>query len=158
MIETPEDIRDPFRILQTEVTHEERLQQVLENKPDANTLIQMIYSFVRDFPETLKNSAFKETLASKLTETLAFPEIKTAQELQIHFFLQDMKGIKEYPPIAALINNCDSIEGLLNGIEILSFKKRLLMELRKHKAEWKTIFLDLFFKVDQAPLRRLYRR
>jgi transcription elongation factor GreA-like protein/transcription elongation GreA/GreB family factor len=153
MIETPEDIRDPFRILQSEVTHEERLQQVLENKPDANTLIQMIYSFMRDFPETLKNNAFKETLSSKLNETLAFPEIKTAQELQIHFFLQDLKGMKEYPPIAELINKSDSIEGLLNGIEILSFKKRLLTELRKHKEDWKTIFLDLFFKVDQAPLR-----
>lgn len=153
MIETPEDIRDPFRVLLSEITHEERLQQVLENKPDADTLIQMIYSFMRDFPETLKNNAFKETLASKLSEMLALPEIKTAQELQIHFFLQDLKGLKDYPPIAELINNCDSIEGLLNGIDVLSFKKRLLAELRKHKADWKTIFLDLFFKVDQAPLR-----
>lgn len=153
MIETPEDIRDPFRLLQNEITHEERLSQVLENKPDANTLIQMIYSFMRDFPETLKNSAFKETLYSKLSEMLSFPEIKTAQELQIHFFLQDLKGIKDYPPISDLINNSDSLEGLLGGIEILSFKKRLLTEIRKHKANWKQIFLDLFFKVDQAPLR-----
>lgn len=153
MIETPDDIRDPFRLLQNEITHEERLQQVLDNKPDANTLIQMVYSFVRDFPEILKNNTFKETLASKLTEMLAFPEIKTAQELQIHFFLQDLKGLKEYPPVSELINQCDSIEGLLNGIEILSFKKRTLTEIRKHKADWKTIFLDMFFKVDQAPLR-----
>ena len=84
---------------------------------------------------------------------LAFQEIKTAQELQIHFFLQDLKGAKDYPPVVEIINQCDSIEGLLNGIEILSFKKRLLMELRKHKADWKTIFLDYFFKVEQAPLR-----
>ncbi len=153
MIETPEDIRDPFRLLQNEITHEERFQQVLENKPDANTLIQMIYSFMRDFPETLKNSDFKNTLSAKLSEMLSFKEIKTAQELQIHFFLQDLKGIKDYPTIAELINQCDSIEGLLSGIEILSFKKRLLVEIRKLKPDWKSIFLDLFFKVDQAPLR-----
>ncbi|HEY2810110.1 MAG TPA: GreA/GreB family elongation factor [Rhabdochlamydiaceae bacterium] len=153
MIETPEDIRDPFRLLQSEITHEERLQQVLENKPDANTLIQMVYSFMRDFPETLKNNEFKETLSIKLSEMLAFPEIKTAQELQIHFFLQDLKGLKEYPPIAELINRSESIEALLNGIEVISFKKRALMEIRKHKADWKNIFLDLFFKVDQATLR-----
>lgn len=153
MIETPEDIRECFRLLQSEVTHEERLQQVLENQPDANTLIEMIYSFMRDFPETLKNGEFKETLSSKLNEMLSFPEIKTAQELQIHFFLQDLKGLKDYPPLAALINQCDSIEGLLQGIEILSFKKRMLMEIRRHKSDWQTIFLNLFFKVDQAPLR-----
>lgn len=153
LIETPDDIRDPFRILQSEITHEERLKHVLENKPDANTLIQMVYTFMRDFPEILKNQAFKETLSSKLTEMLSHPEITTPQELQIHFFLQDLKGIKEHLPIAELINKCDSIEALLNGIEILSFKKRLLTEIRRHKSDWKAIFLDLFFKVDQAPLR-----
>ncbi len=153
MIQTPDDIREPFRILTSEVSHEERFQQVLENKPDANTLIQMVYSFMRDFPETLKNSEFKNTLTKKLTEMLSFQEIHRAQELQIHFFLQDLKGMKDYPPIAELIAQYDIVDDLLNSIEIVTFKKRLLMEVRKHKAEWKQIFLNLFFKVEDAPLR-----
>lgn len=153
MIETPEDIRDPFYLRQNEITHEERLRKVLENKPDANTLIQMVYSFMRDFPETLKNADFKEVLHSKLNEMLTLPELNLAQILQIHFFLQDLKGIKDYPQLDELIKTCDSIEGLLQVIEIITFKKRLLVEVRKHKQEWKKLFLDLFFKVDQPPLR-----
>ena len=153
LIETPEDIREPFRMLITEISHEERLKQVLESKPDANTLIQLVYSFMRDFPETLKNNGFRDMLSSKLSEMLTSAQIKTAQELQIHFFLQDLKGLKEYPPIVEMINQCDSIETLLNAIEVVNFKKRTLTEIRKHKASWKEIFLDLFFKVDQAPLR-----
>jgi transcription elongation factor GreA-like protein/transcription elongation GreA/GreB family factor len=153
MIETPEDIRDPFRLRKTEVTHEERLQKVLENKPDANTLIQMVYTFLRDFPETLKNNEFKATLVAKLTEMLSFNEINAAQELQIHFFLQDLNNIKDYPIIAEIINRFETIEQILNNIEVLSFKKRVLMEARKHRPEWKESFLDLLFKVDQTPLR-----
>ena len=125
MIETPEDIRDPFRLRKTEVTHEERLQKVLENKPDANTLIQMVYTFLRDFPETLKNNEFKATLVAKLTEMLSFNEINAAQELQIHFFLQDLNNIKDYPIIAEIINRFETIEQILNNIEVLSFKKRV---------------------------------
>ncbi|MBS0621325.1 MAG: GreA/GreB family elongation factor [Verrucomicrobia bacterium] len=153
MIETPDDIREPFRIRESEVTHEERLQKVLENKPDANTLIQMVYSFLKDFPEMLKNGEFKETLISKLTEMLGYPEISRPQELQLHFFLQDLKGEKEYPAIGEVIAGFESILEALSAIEVLTFKKRVLTEVRKYRANWREIFLDLLFKVDGAPLR-----
>ncbi len=153
MIQTPEEIRDPFRILKKEITHEERLHQVLENKPDANTLIQMVYTFLRDFPETLKNIEFKATLVAKLNEMLSFKEISTPQELQIHFFLQDLNNIKDYPIIGEIIKRFETIEHILNHIEVLSFKKRVLIESRKHRPDWKVNFLTLLFKVDQAPLR-----
>jgi transcription elongation factor GreA len=153
MISTPEDIREQFRLLKSEVTHEERLSQVLENKPDANTLIQMVYTFLRDFPETLKNNEFKANLIAKLTEMLSFEEISSAQELQIHFFLQDLNNDKDYPAIAEIIKRFETIEQIIDKIEVLSFKKRVLMEAHKHRSDWKESFLDLLFKVDQAPLR-----
>lgn len=153
MIATPEDIREPFHLRKSEVTHEERLQQVLENKPDANTLIQMVYTFLRDFPETLKNSEFKATLIAKLNEMLSFKEISPAQELQIHFFLQDLNNAKDYPAIAEIIKRFETIEQLLDNVEVLSFKKRVLVEAHKNRSDWKENFLDLLFKVDQSPLR-----
>ena len=153
MIETPEDIRDPFRLRNVQVSHEERLQKVLENKPDANTLIQMVYSFMKDFPETLKNAEFKATLISKMSEVLTFPEINRSQELQIHFFVEDLTNAKEYAPIIDLIQSFESIEQLLSTVDILSFKKRILVEARQHRPDWKELFLNLLFKVEQSPLR-----
>lgn len=153
MIATPLDIREPFRVRKTEVTHEERLQKVLENKPDANTLIQMVYTFIRDFPETLKNNDFKATLLAKMTEMLSFNEISPAQQLQIQFFLQDLNNIKDSPAVNELVKSFESIEKIIDTIEVLSFKKRVLMEARKNRADWKESFLDLLFKVGQAPLR-----
>lgn len=153
MIETPEDIRDPFRLRKSELSHEEKLRQVLETKPDANTLIQMVYTFMRDFPETLKNNDFKATLQAKLMEMLSYPEISKPQELQIHFFLQDLTHAKDYPKIAELIKFFESLEKVIDSVEILSFKKRILVEVRKHRPDWKEIFFDLLFKAEQGPLK-----
>ncbi len=153
MIATPENIKDPFLLRKSELSHEERLQRVLENKPDANTLIQMVYTFIRDFPETLKNNEFKATLLSKMTEVLSYKEISPAQELQIHFFLQDLNNIKDSPEINELINRFESIKKIVDSIEILSFKKRVLMEARKTRQDWKESFLDMMFQLSQAPLR-----
>jgi transcription elongation factor GreA-like protein/transcription elongation GreA/GreB family factor len=153
MIETPDELRDPFRLRHSEITHEERLQKVLENKPDANTLIQMVYSFLKDFPETLKNTDFKTTLLGKLKEMLSYPELSPAQELQIYFFLQDLNAAKEQNSIVEVIKKVSSIEDLVNAIIVLSFKKRTLAEARRTLPNWKELFLDLLFKMDQAPLR-----
>ncbi len=153
MIETPEELREPFRIRHNEVTHEERLQKVLENKPDANTLIQMVYSFLKDFPETLKNSDFKATLLNKMKEMLSYPELTHAQELQIHFFLEDLNAAKELPQITEVIKKATSIEELINAIIVLSFKKRALAEVHRILPNWQQLFLNLFLKLDQAALR-----
>jgi transcription elongation factor GreA len=113
----------------------------------------MVYTFLRDFPETLKNNEFKMTLIAKLTEMLSFKEISTTQEIQLHFFLQDLTSTKDYPSIMEIIKRFETVEQIIKNIEVLGFKKRVLMEARKHRSDWKESFLDLLFKVDQSPLR-----
>lgn len=153
MIESPEEMKDVFQLRLAEVSHEERLRKALENKPNAATLIQMVYSFMKDFPETLKNDEFRQQLQEKLKETLSFPEISVAELLQIHFFLQDISGEKEYAPIIELIQKQTSFDELLKQIHLQSLKKRLLAEIRKRRSDWKEIFLSLFFVVEQSSLR-----
>lgn len=156
LIETPEDIRKPFVLRKSEVPHEERLQRALESRPDANTLIQMVYSFLKDFPETLKNTSFKNGLCEKLEEMLAYPEIPHPQKLQLYFFLQDLGKQQDSKLIESLLSQFSSIaavEELINHIDILSFKKRAMTELQKVQADWKQIFLALFLSLEQGTLR-----
>lgn len=152
-IENPTDLKMPFRLLKEEVSHEERLKAELEKKPDADTLIQMVYSFLKDFSDTLKNSTFKETLLAKMKELISFKELTAAQELQIHFFLQDLSGEKDYQAIPELLKKIDSIEKLIDAISIQAFKKRALTQVRKYNDDWASIFLNLLFTVDQSNLR-----
>lgn len=153
MIENPADLKSPFKLLSVEVSHEEKLYKALENKPDANTLIQMVFSFLRDFPETLKNAEFKQALKTKLSEMLSFSEITLAQELQIQFFLQDLNSEKESSKVKEIIKKAPSLKGLVMEIPIQGFKKRLLSEIQKDRPEWKEIFLDLLTDVQQNLLR-----
>ena len=158
MIETPEDIRKQFKLRRNEVTHEETLQKALDSNPDANTLIQLIYSFMKDFPETLKNQEFKAVLHSKLSETLAYPEISKPQQLQIYFFLQDLAPGKnenagKIVEIVRQFTSHSSIQELLDHISILSFKKRVLIEIRNARQDWKDLFLHIILLLDQNTLR-----
>ncbi|HKY99589.1 MAG TPA: GreA/GreB family elongation factor [Rhabdochlamydiaceae bacterium] len=153
MIETPEELKYPFRLRKSEVTHEERLQKVLENKPNADTLIQMVYSFTKDFPETLKNAAFKSQLSGKISEMLSFEEVSDSQELQILFLLQDLGTDKETSAISDLIRHFKDVPELLAGINVIAFKKRALVEIRKNRPDWKDVFFEMFFRAEQNPLR-----
>ncbi len=153
MIETPENIRKPFKIRETEVAHEDRLQKALEKKPDVSNLIQIVYTFLRDFPQTIKNEEFRKDLEEKLKVALSIGELTDAQELQLHFFMEDLNEGKEYPPTRDLITRFTSPEDIVNGIEIVAFKKRALIDIRKLRNDWPIFFLNLLLKIDQNPLR-----
>jgi transcription elongation factor GreA-like protein/transcription elongation GreA/GreB family factor len=153
MIEAPEDLREPFVLRSTEVTHEDRLRKILEAKPDTNSVIHSIYSFSRDFPETLKNPEFKSFLYSKAQESLTSPNLTEAQQLQLDFFMEDFSSGKNPGNSAALIKDAKSVEALVQSIEVLAFKKRALMVARKVRSDWKELFLNLLFTIDQNPIR-----
>ncbi|HEY5234902.1 MAG TPA: transcript cleavage factor, partial [Rhabdochlamydiaceae bacterium] len=153
MIEAPEDIRQPFVLRLSEVSHEERLRKLLEGKPEIGHFIQMIYSFMRDFPETLKNQDFKAFLQSKLQEALSYPDLSDGQILQLHFFLEDLSDEKKYPQGQEIVKNSKTIEALVQSIDILAYKKRALIVARKVRPDWRELFLTLLLTIDQNPLR-----
>lgn len=153
LISTPEDLREPFKLRKQELAHEDRFKQTLEQKLDVNTLIQTIYTFLRDFPETLKNAEFKSLLISKIQDPLAHKDLSSVHKLQLLFLSQDLNQSKEEAEVSLLIKQCTSIQNLIELIDVQTFKKRLLVETRKLRSEWKDIFLDLLFKAEQGSLK-----
>ena len=153
LIQSPEDLKDLFILRRNAVSHEERLQKTLESNPEPKDLIHMVYTFLRDFAEVLKNEAFKTKLQDKLKETLQHPTITESQILQIYFFLEDMAVEKNSTVVLDIIKNVKSFEHLIESIEIVAFKKRLLMIARKTRADWKEHFLSLLFTIHQNPIR-----
>ena len=154
-VETPATAKEPFRLRETELSHEARFQKALETKPGPDTLIQLVYSHLRDFPQTLKNDSFRQILEEKLKEVLTYPEITPAEQLQIHYFLQDLADISDYPPIKELIEKAPDLKQLVDSIDLVANKKRTLMMVKAHNSNWKTIFLDLFLIIDPSSLREL---
>lgn len=153
LIEVPQSLNDPFILRSSEVSHEDRLQQELLKGPTADTLIEMIYSFIRDFPGALKSVEFKEKLKQHLTDCLARQELNDGQELQLLFLLKDLSDDKENKSIAALVQKMEDPIQSIEAITVLSFKKRYLIELKEHRKGWDEVFMELFIKIDQIQLK-----
>lgn len=153
MIESPSSIKKPFSLRRNKFTHEQRLRADLEKLEGANDLIQLLYSYTRDFAPTLKNEDFKKEIIEKLKDSLSTIELTDAQALQLHFFLQDLMQEKQYAPVSDLIEKLPSLEDLVKEIDIIPFKKRVLVETRKRRKDWQQVFINLFLRTEQNTLR-----
>ncbi len=151
-IEAPENQKECFKLRTTEVPHEEKILKALAEKPETPVLIELIYSFLRDFPQATKNEPFKEALKSNLTEVLAKKEVTDTEELGILFILQDL-GHEKAKELAELIAKYPNPERMVSQINVLAHKKRFLIELKKVRSEWQGVFSEILLTIDQNPLR-----
>lgn len=152
-IESPKELKDPFRLRLEDISHEAQLHKALETKPGVNATIQMIYTFLRDFPETLKNQEFKASLEARLKDVLAEEQIVDSQKLPLLFFLEDLGISKVAQEISDLLLQLKDAPASIRVIEILPFQKRALQLIRKLRKDWQEIYLDLLFSVEQNLLR-----
>jgi transcription elongation factor GreA-like protein/transcription elongation GreA/GreB family factor len=152
-IECPKELKDPFRLLAEDVPHEVALHKALETKPSVNATIQMVYTFLRDFPETLKNGEFKASLEARFKDVLAQEQLNDSQKLQVLFFLEDLHTPKITDQISALVADLKMAPDVIRSIEVMGFQKRTLQQTKKVRKDWQDIYLDLLFTVDQNLLR-----
>lgn len=152
-IASPKELKDPFVLRTEDVPHEVSLYKALENKPGVHATIQMVYNFLRDFPETLKNQEFRTSLETRMKDVLAQDQLEASQKLQILFFLEDLNGTKVSQEIHELILHSPVLADLIRSIQVVSFQKRALVHVRKLRKDWKEIYLDLIFTVESNLLR-----
>lgn len=154
MIETPDSLRRPFRLRRAAVSHEDLLQQEIRETKDVNEILVTTYNYVRDLPDILKKADVKASLQERLVGLLEQPEITPVQVLQVQIFLEQHFGVKlKGKGIAEIVQESEDIEELVNGMEILAFKKRALVAIREHRKDWNDLFLNLFTSVQQNVLR-----
>lgn len=154
MIETPTNLRDRFYLHDKEVTHEERLHKEIHGSIDIDKIILTSYNYVRDFPNMLKKDDVKESVRSKILGLLEDPELQPYQELEIAVFMEHLLGEKiEGRTIQELVKKCENIEEVVNQVEILAFKKRILQSIKRNLDNWKELYLSFLLNLNQNPLR-----
>lgn len=153
LIYVPEELSEKFFLRDHEVSHEERFYKALDKKSSARDLINLIYSFVRDFPETLKQEEFRSDIETKLEELAQDQGLKLGEKVEVTFLLQDT-GKKA---AGAIPEECyastEAALKVLEEIEVLALKKRFLVEVQKNASEFKGIFLDLVSLIPQLQLK-----
>jgi len=151
-IQTPKSTKEPFILRESAISFEKTFQEALEKKPEVNETIQMVYSFLRDFPETLKNAEFKQSLITKLKDVLATENLSESQVIQLNFFLVDLQSASS-EPIKEIIQSTKDFQNFLQQVEIIAFKKRILTEVKKFKEDWEDVFLEILFTLELNILR-----
>lgn len=154
MIDAPKSVRDPFHLHKIEVSHEERFKKALHGESNPASVLTIAYTFVRDFPSILKNENIKKMLHEKFTEFLSDESLTDAQALQAYIFLEDYLNHK-FPEkkIEKLIQSELDFEKIIDAIDILALKKRVLVLVRSHRSDWVEIFLWMFLSSQQSHLR-----
>lgn len=154
IIETPKTLKEPFRLRQEEVPHEQRFQEALADVTSISGIIQVMYNFVRDFPEILKDQEVKVFIRGKAEECLGRPELQEAQKVELYVFLNGVFPEEEnlLPGIVGDLN-LEDLQTLLEGMDITSYKKKVLQFLRGHRSSWDEIFLHFLLILPQHSLR-----
>lgn len=154
MIDAPKSVKDAFHLHKIEVSHEARFQKAMLGEKNPAELLSTAYTFVRDFPAILKDSSIKKLLHDKFTDLLNQGDITEAQALQASIFLEDFLGHKfSEKKLEKLIQSDLDFEKIIDSIEILALKKRVLVLIRTHHSDWCNIFLSMLFSSQQSHLR-----
>lgn len=153
-IETPKNIKLPFRIREEEISHEDRMHKEIHGVSEAGEIILTSYNYVRDFPNMLKKEEVRQSIIEKLSALLKDKDLVPEHELQIAIFLETQLQISSpVRSVQQIVEDSKDIEDVVNAMEILAFKKRALMSIRKHRSDWQELFLKFLYSVEQNTLR-----
>lgn len=152
-IECPKDLKDPFQLREKELPHEIAFHKALEENPGVHSTIHMTYTFLRDFPETLKNGEFKASLISKINEMIHNEHMTDAQKISLLLLLNDLDVDHSEKAIQESLTQMHRIADLVRAIDIAAHQKRILQYVTTTRKDWSEIFLDLLFSVDQNSIR-----
>ncbi|MBJ7449841.1 MAG: GreA/GreB family elongation factor [Parachlamydiales bacterium] len=152
-VETPTELRSPFRLRKTEVTHEESLKKALDKASTATQTITTVYQFVRDFPEVTKKADSRQLILKCLCDLEDKDDLTSAQKMEINLFKEDLGQKELKQQIENEVESAKSVVELIDSISIAPFKKKLLTISRDKRSDWQQLFADLFFSQQSTTLR-----
>lgn len=151
-IEFPKESSGSFRLLEEEISPETSFHLALESKPGIDETIHIVFNFLKDFPSSLKNEEFKESLRNRLQDTLKASYLTEGQKLELALILEDIDKKGEELAIS-IISKSENLPSIIEKMELSTLKKKAFALIKKERKDWEEIFLNLMLTVDQNFLR-----
>jgi len=92
-------------------------------------------------------------LETRFKEIHTQEQLNESQNLQVLFFLEDLSGSHYTKETAEAIKNLTNVSEVIRSIEVMGFQKRALQLIKKIRPDWKDIYLELLFTIEQNLLR-----
>jgi transcription elongation factor GreA len=153
-IEVPKSPKDTFVLRTATLSHDERMDEVLQGKETLQEVLGALYALIRDFPSMVRNPDTKAVLNERVRSLLSFPDARPVDMLQTYFLLEQINDTNDYgEAVRERILSMDNIRDILGDIEIVAMRKRFLQAIREMRADWEAIFLDLLFVAEPVQLK-----
>ena len=157
MIAQPVNARAPFVLREEAVSHDVQFKKALKKVETTSQLITVVYNFTRDFPEVLKNSELRGELKESLVDHLEKKEGLNAHEIarniQLSILLADIYPSEYGQALEKMIAGLPNLVEVMGHVDVIAYKKRVLVAIRQSREDWVPLFLHLLFVVGGAPLR-----
>jgi len=154
MVESANSLREPFKLREKEISHEEELDQEISEETDVNAIIQKAYTFARDLPSVFRKQEVKDSLRDNLLKILDQEDLSREQELQIILFLESMfEHQVEDRKVKDFIRSMETIDDIINQIDIAAFKKKALFMVRKFRSDWVELFSRLLYTIQPNSIK-----
>lgn len=153
-VDSPETLRDPFKLRKSEVSQQDLLQKSLKKDSSIDEVIDVAYEFLRDLTDIRKHQEVRESIKEKLLAQLDNPVLSPHQELQICICLENHFSYQiPGKETKQLVQQLQNLEQTINAIDIIALKKRALALVRENRKDWEAVFLNLMYAIRHSILR-----
>ena len=153
-IESPETAKDPFVLRKAKMSHDERLDKMLQGKEGFLDVLGALYAIARDFGEILKSEETKNDVVARTTALLDGENIKPTDRLQVFFLLEQILDRNDHADqVREIIQSLENPGDAMQEIEIVAMRKRFLQAIREIRTDWEDIFVEMMLIGEPVQLK-----
>ncbi len=152
LIEMPEKSKEPFSLTENLRTVEQKLEDSLDKTSRSKEFIDILYAGLRDHPQISNDATFRDSLLSRIKKISQ--KLSEAERLSLLFIQEDLRVAGSKELIHNFLRECTNLNKLVVSLEIIAFKKRVLVELKEARPhDQQEIYLQLLTSSIPATLR-----
>ncbi len=145
LIETPTNIRLPFRLRNAELTHNDQLRRALKATAHIDAQLEVIHKYAKQFPEIFKHEDSELFIKKHLLEMSKQSNLNASQAFEIHILFNDLFGKEPDFLMPEFMQQSKPWQEIIKAMSIAALQKRALRLIQEHRLDWVELFAAIFF-------------
>jgi len=147
LIDSPETLKEPFRLRKVELLHEAQLETDLHQAKTTDEILEICYTFMREYPGKLKDPVVHACLKTALEGLNALSDGQKWEKVLA------LGTLGVAGDTNTQITTSRDLTKLLEEIRVMAYRKQALVAIRQHRPDWIVQLVKLLTSVEQSPLR-----
>lgn len=154
-VESPDSLREPFRLREQDHSHEDEFLAVIGKKKTISDILAAAHSFSKEHPQQMKNKTVKTAFLNMHADLEKRSDLTPSQACELLLMKQALYPDLGPNDLGTYLAKAPNLVDIINGMEIQQFKKQAWMWVREKQKNWVELFLQAL-SGSQASLLREY--